>query len=113
MARTKQTARKISRGKPVAMGRGKNLKPKGGGRVDQKVIIEYWSDESFDEERSQQVTSMGVPKRVKKMIHLTLPTNPGHVTTTESFTTLSTMPLLRPSGRHLKSGVDQQMTCRS
>ena len=87
MACTKQTARKNSGGKPVAMGRGKNPKPKGGGRVDRKVIIEYSSDESFDEERSQQVTGMGVPKRVKKMIHLTLPTNPGHVTTTESFTT--------------------------
>ena len=53
MARTKQTARKNTGGKPLAMGRGKDLapqpKPKPG-RSDQKVIIEYSSD---DEEPQQ------------------------------------------------------------
>ena len=52
-----------------------------------KVIIEYSSDESFDEERPQPVEGSGAPKRVTKQIHLTLPTTPSHVTTTESFTT--------------------------
>ena len=87
MAHTKQTARKNTGGKPLAMGRGKNPVPKPGGRVDQKVIIKYSSDESFDEETPQPVTGTGVLKRVKKMIHLTLPTTPSHVTTTETFTT--------------------------
>ena len=87
MAYTKQTARKNTGGKPLAMGRGKNPVPKPGGRVDRKVIIEYSSDESFDEERPQPVTGTGVLKRVKKMIHLTLPTTPSHVTTTETFMT--------------------------
>ena len=85
MARTKQTARKNSGGKPLAMARGKDPapqpKPKPG-RSDRKVIIEY----SSDEEEPQQG---GAPskKKVKKQIHLTLPTSPTHVTTTESFKT--------------------------
>ena len=90
MARTKQTARKNTGGKPLAMGRGKphtNPPPKPGGRVDRKVIIEYSSDESFYEERPQPVEGFGAPKRVTKQIHLTLPTLPSHVTTMESFTT--------------------------
>ena len=90
MARTKQTARKNSSGKPLAMGKGKpksNPPPKLGGRVDQKVIIEFSSDESFDEENPQPVEGSGVPKRVMKRIHLTLPTSPSHVTTTETFAT--------------------------
>ena len=90
MACTKQTARKNSGRKPLAMGRGKpqtNPPPKLGGRADRKVIIEYSSDESFDEERPQSVEGSGAPKRVTKQIHLTLPTMPSHVTTTESFTT--------------------------
>ena len=33
------------------------------------------------------VEGAGAPKHVKKQIHLTLPTTPAHVTTTESFTT--------------------------
>ena len=33
----------------------------------------------------QQVEGAGAPKHVKKQIHLTLPTSPAHVTTTESF----------------------------
>ena len=88
MARTKQTARKNSSGKHPAMGKPKPLSnPKPGGRADQKVIIEYLSDKSFDEDNVQLVEGSGVPKGVKKQIHLTLPTSPTHVTTTETFTT--------------------------
>ena len=92
MARTKQTARKNTGGKPLAMGRGRgkgNPKsdPKLGGRSDRKVVLEYSSDESLDEDNPQSVKGAGVPKSVKKQIHLTLPTSPAHVTTTETFTT--------------------------
>ena len=55
MARTKQTARKNTGGKPIAMGRGKDPAPKPKpkpGHADHKVIIEYSSDE-FDEENPQ------------------------------------------------------------
>ena len=91
MARTKQTARKGTGGKPLAMGRGRgkgNPKkdPKPGGRADRKVVLEYSSDESLDKDKPQQVEGAEAPKRVKKQIHLTLPTSPAHVTTTESFT---------------------------
>ena len=90
MAQTKQTARKTSGGKLLAMGRGRgkgNPKsdPKPRGRLDRKVVIEYSSDESLDEDNPQLVEGAGAPKRVKKQIHLTLPTSPAHVTTTESF----------------------------
>ena len=54
MACTKQTARKNSSGKPPARGKAKPQSkpaPKPGGRADRKVIIEYSSDKSFDEER--------------------------------------------------------------
>ena len=92
MARTKQTARKTSGGKPLAMGRGRgkgNPKsdPKPGGRADRKVVLEYSSDESLDKDNPQPVEGAGAPKHVKKQIHLTLPTSPAHVTTTETFTT--------------------------
>ena len=92
MVHTKQTARKNTGGKPLAMGRGKDpapkLKPKPKlGRVDRKVIIEYSSDEEFDEDNPQSVVGTGVPKTVVRQIHLTLPTSPVHVTTTESFKT--------------------------
>ena len=92
MARTKQTARKNSGGKPLAMGRGRGkgnpkMDPRPGGRADRKVVLEYSSDESPDEENPQSVEGAGAPKRVKKQIHLTLPTSPAHVTTTETFTT--------------------------
>ena len=50
-------------------------------------MLEYSSDESLDEDNPQPVEGAGAPKRVKKQIHLTLPTSPAHVTTTESFTT--------------------------
>ena len=92
MARTKQTARKNTRGKPLAMGRGRGkgnpkTDPKPGGRSDRKVVLEYSSDESPDEDNPQPVEGTGALKRVKKQIHLTLPTSPAHVTTTETFTT--------------------------
>ena len=89
MARTKQTARKNTGRKPVAMGRGKDPAPKQKpmpGRADCKVIIEYSSDK-FDEENPQPVEGTGAPKTVVRQIHLTLPTSPLHVTTTESFKT--------------------------
>ena len=84
MARTKQTARKNTGGKPLAMGRGKKdpkKDPKLGRSADRKVVLEYSSDED-----PQPAEGAGAPKRVKKQIHLTLPTSPAHVTTTESFT---------------------------
>ena len=83
MARTKQTARKDTGGKPLAMGRGKANPKKNPtpGRADRKVLLEY----SSDEENPQQAEGAAAPKRVKKQIHLTLPTSPAHVTTTESF----------------------------
>ena len=95
MARTKQTARKDTVGKPLAMGRGRgkgNPKkdPKQGGRADRKVVLEYSSDESPDENNPQLVEGAEAPKRVKKQIHLTLPTSPAHVTTTETFATFFT-----------------------
>ena len=74
----------------MGRGRGKgNPKsdPKSGGRLDRKVVIEYSSDGSLDEDNPQLVEGTGAPKCVKKQIHLTLPTTPAHVTTTESFTT--------------------------
>ena len=89
MASTKQTARKNTGGKPVAMGRGKDPAPKQKpkrGHADRKVIIEYSLDE-FDEENPQPVKGNGVPKRVIRQIHLTLPTSPSYVTTRESFKT--------------------------
>ena len=92
MARTKQTARKNSGGKPLAMGRGRGKSnpktdPKPGGRADRKVVLEYSSDESLDEENPQPVEGAGAPKRVVSRIHLTLPTSLAHVTTTETFKT--------------------------
>ena len=85
MARTKQTARKNTGGKPLAMARGKDPapqpKPKPG-RSDRKVIIEY----SLDEEEPQQGGDTS-KKKVTKQIHLTLPMSPAHVMTTESFKT--------------------------
>ena len=85
MARMKQTARKDTRGKPLAMGRGKKdpkKNPPPGKPADRKVVVEYSSDEE-----PQPTEGAAAPKRVKKQIHLTLPTSPAHVTTTESFTT--------------------------
>ena len=84
MARTKQTARQNTGGKPLAMGRGKatpKKNPPPGKPADRKVVVEYSSDEE-----PQPTEGAAAPKRVKKQIHLTLPTSPAHVTTTESFT---------------------------
>ena len=88
MARTKQTARKNTGGKPLAMGRGKANPKKNPtpGRADRKVVLEY----SSDEDNPQQVEGaegVEAPKRLKKWIHLTLSTNPAHVTTTKTFAT--------------------------
>ena len=89
MARTKQTARKNVGGKPLAMGRGKKDPKKNPtpGRADRKVVLEYSSDETQEEGAPQPAEGAEAPKRVKKQIHLTLPTSPAHVTTTETFTT--------------------------
>ena len=92
MVRTKQTAQKDTGGKPLAIGRGREkgnpqTDPKPGGRVDRKVVLEYSPDESPDEENPQPVEGTGAPKCLKKQIHLTLPTSPAHVTTTETFAT--------------------------
>ena len=90
MAQTKQTARKNTGGKPLAMARGKNPAPKPKpkpGRVDRKVIIKYSLNEEFDEDNPQLVVGTAATKRVVRQIHLTLPTSPSHVTNTESFKT--------------------------
>ena len=90
MARTKQTARKDTGGKPLAMRRGKanpKKNPTPGGRADRKVVLEYSSDETPDENAPQLAEGAEAPKRVKKQIHLTLPMSPAHVTTTETFAT--------------------------
>ena len=92
MARTKQTAQKDTGGKLLAMGRGRGKgnpkkNPQQGGRADRKVVLEYSSDESPDKSNPQLAEGAEAPKRVKKQIHLTLPTSPAHVTTTETFTT--------------------------
>ena len=90
MARTKQTAWKNTGGKPLAMGRGKatpKKNPTPGGRADRKVVLEYSSDETPDEGAPQPAEGAQAPKRVKKQIHLTLPTSPAHITTTETFAT--------------------------
>ena len=76
--------------KNSSMGRGRgkgNPKkdPKTGGRADRKVVLEYSSDE--DENNPQPAEGAEAPKRVKKRIHLTLPTSPAHVTTTKTFAT--------------------------
>ena len=49
-------------------------------KCGQKVVLEYSSDEE-----PQPAEGAGARKRVKKQIHLTLPTSPAHVTMTESF----------------------------
>ena len=92
MARTKQTARKDTGGKLLAMGKGRGKatpkkNPTPGGRADRKVVLEYSSDKTPDESAPRLAEGAEAPKRVKKQIHLTLPTSPAHVTTTETFTT--------------------------
>ena len=55
--------------------------------MDRKVVLEYSSDETPDENAPQPAEGAQAPARVKKQIHLTLPTSPAHVTTTETFAT--------------------------
>ena len=74
----------------MGRGRGKGnpkKNPTPGGRADRKVVLEYSSDEAPDENAPQPAEGAEAPKRVKKQIHLTLPTSPAHVTTTETFAT--------------------------
>ena len=68
----------------MGRGRGKGNPKKNPtpGRADRKVVLEY----SSDEDNPQQVEGAEAPKWAKKQTHLTLPTSPIHVTTTESFT---------------------------
>ena len=90
MAHTKQTARKDTGGKLLAMGRGKKApkkNPTPGKSADRKVVLEYSSDETPDESAPRPAEGAEAPKQVKKQIHLTLPTRPAHITTTETFTT--------------------------
>ena len=61
--------------------------PMPGVRADRKVVLEYSSDETPDENAPQPAEGVQAPTRVKKQIHLTLPTSPAHVTTTETFAT--------------------------
>ena len=74
----------------MGRGRGKatpKKNPMSGGRADRKVVLEYSSDETPDENAPQPAEGAEAPKRVKKQIHLTLLTGPAHVTTTETFAT--------------------------
>ena len=74
----------------MGRGRGKatpKKNPTPGGRADRKVVLEYSSDETPDENAPQPAEGAQAPTRVKKQIHLTLPTSPAHVTTTETFAT--------------------------
>ena len=92
MARTKQTAQKDTGGKPLAMGRGRGKanpkkNPTPGARVDRKMVLKYSSDETPDKNAPQLAEGAEAPTRVKKQIHLTLPTSQAHVTTTETFAT--------------------------
>ena len=92
MARTKQTVWKDTGGKPLAMGRARGKatpkkNPTPGGRADRKVVLEYSSDETQEEGAPQPAEGAEAPKWVIKQIHLTLPTSPAHVTTTETFAT--------------------------
>ena len=90
MAQTKQTARKNTGGKPLAMGRGKatpKKNPMPGGEQTGRWCLEYSSDETPDENAPQPAEGAQAPTHVKKQIHLTLPMSPAHVTTTETFAT--------------------------
>ena len=74
----------------MGRGRGKatpKKNPTPGGRADRKVVLEYSSDETQEEGALRPEEGAGAPKRVKKQIHLTLPTSPAHVSTTETFAT--------------------------
>ena len=53
MARTKQTARKDTGGKLLAMAKGRGKGKLTPGRADRKVVLEYPSDETPDESAPQ------------------------------------------------------------
>ena len=74
----------MGRGRGKANPKKKNPTP---GRADRKVVLEYSSDETPDENAPQPAEGAEAPARVKKQIHLTLPMSPAHVTTTETFAT--------------------------
>ena len=71
MACTKQTVRKKEGGKTVSHGERKGSKAERSrtqaGRVDRKVIIEYSSDEEFDDDNPQPVVGTGAPKSITKL----------------------------------------------
>ena len=74
----------------MGRGRGKAIpkkNPTPGGRADRKVVLEFSSDETPDKNAQQPAEGVEAPTLVKKQIHLTLPTSPAHVTSTETFTT--------------------------
>ena len=85
----KHRRKTFSHGKRERKGTPKK-NPTPGGRADRKVVLEYSSDETPDENAPQPVEGAEAPTHVKKQIHLTLPTSPAHVTTTETFTTFFT-----------------------
>ena len=83
MARTKQTARKDTGGKPLAMGRGRGKgnpkkNPTPGGRANRKVVLEYSSDETPDENAPQPAEGAQAPTRMKKEIHPANEPSPRH-----------------------------------
>ena len=64
MARTKQTARKDTGGKPLAMGRGRGKatpkkNPAPGRSADRKVVLEYSSDEDPQPAEGAEVHKTG------------------------------------------------------
>ena len=61
MARTKQTARKGTGGKPLAMAKGKGKGKPTPGRADRKVVLEYSSDETPDESAPQSAEGAEAP----------------------------------------------------
>ena len=76
----------VSHGKRKRKGQPEE-EPMPGRRADRKVVLEYSSDETPDENAPQPVEGAEAPKCVKRQIHLTLPMSPAHVTTTETFAT--------------------------
>ena len=69
MARTKQTARKDTGGKPLAMAKRRGKGKPTPGRADRKVVLEYSSDEAPDESAPRLAEGAEAPKRVKRQIH--------------------------------------------
>ena len=112
MARTKQTVRKNTGGKPAAMVRGKDPVPKPKpkpGRTDRKVIIKY----SLDEEEPQPGGAASKKRKIKQF-HLMLPTSPAHVTTTETFKTFFiNHGLTKALRKAFENGVGVPTKCRS